>query len=103
MCECVGGQIGLCEYVCFEDDVASSEHAFVIQGGSLGGLGLWRNVCSLIRVFTSVFFSCALTVNVIGLIYLRQCFILLPPSTETSTSGTSRKLPLCLRVSQCVM
>jgi hypothetical protein len=43
---------------------------------------------------SSAFFSCALTVNVIGLLFLRQCLWGLPPSTETSISGTSRKLPL---------
>jgi hypothetical protein len=31
--------------------------------------------------------------------FLRQCFMRLPPSTETSISGTSRKLQICLRVS----
>ncbi len=51
---------------------------------------------------SSAFFSCALTVNVIGLLFLRQCFIVLHPSMETSVSGTSRKLPLCGRVSQYV-
>ncbi len=40
--------------------------------------------------------------NVIGLLYLRQCFNLHPPSTETSISGTLRKLPICFKVSQCV-
>jgi hypothetical protein len=51
---------------------------------------------------SSAFFSCALTVNVIGLLFLRQCFGVLPPSTQTSISGTSRKLPLCNLVSQYV-
>jgi hypothetical protein len=49
---------------------------------------------------SSAFFSCAQTVNVIGLLFLRQCFIRLLASTETSISGTSRKLPLCGKVSQ---
>ncbi len=57
---------------------------------------------SLIRVFFFVFFSCALTVNVIGLLFLRQCFVLLPPSTETLINGMSRKLPLWNLVSQYV-
>jgi hypothetical protein len=51
---------------------------------------------------SSAFFSCALTVNEIGLLFLRQCFGMLPPSTETSISGTSRKLPLCEKVSSDV-
>jgi hypothetical protein len=45
----------------------------------------------VIGVFFRPFFSCALTVNVIGLFFLRQCFFLLQHSTETSISGTSRK------------
>jgi hypothetical protein len=57
----------------------------------------------LIRALSfSAFFSCALTVDVIGLLFLRQCFVLLSPSTETSSSGTSRKLPICTEVSQYV-
>ena len=55
---------------------------------------------------SSAFFSCALTVNVIGLlfglIFLRQCFIKLSPSTETLINGTSPKLLICLIVSQYV-
>jgi hypothetical protein len=66
----------------FEDDVTYPEHALVIQGGSLGGLGWWSDVCNLRNVFaffglsqyfdqgSSDFFSCALTVNVIGLVFL---------------------------------
>jgi hypothetical protein len=42
---------------------------------------------------SSAFFSCALTVNLIGPLFLRQRFIL-PPSTEKSISGMSQKLPL---------
>jgi hypothetical protein len=51
---------------------------------------------------SSAFFSCALTVDVIGLLFLRQCFIRLPSSTETSISGMSRKLLICNLVSQYV-
>ncbi len=36
---------------------------------------------------------CALTLNVIGFLFLRQCFILIPSSTEISISGMSRQLP----------
>ncbi len=57
-------------------------------------ISLWE--CS------SAFFYCALTVNVIDLRFLRQCLVLLPPSTESSISGTSRKLPIWLQVSKCV-
>jgi hypothetical protein len=72
----------------------------------LGGLSWWSNVCNLpnvcllwgvsisIRVLPSAFLFCVLTVNVIGLIFLQQCFVGLLSSTETSISGTSRKLPL---------
>ena len=60
-----------------------------------GGSGWWSDVIG----GSSTFFSCALTVNVIGLLFLLQCFIRLPSSTETSVSGTSRKLPLCMQVS----
>jgi hypothetical protein len=58
-----------------------------------------KNVCLLwaVTVYfdqgTSAFFSCALTVNVIGLLFLRQCFPRLSLSTETSISGTLPKLP----------
>jgi hypothetical protein len=75
----------------------------LMQGGSLGGLGWWRGVCSfknvlpslgchsiVIRVRPSAIFSCALTVHVIDLLFLRQCLPLHTPSTETSISGTSR-------------
>ncbi len=40
--------------------------------------------------------------NVNGLLFLRQCLNMLPPSTETSISGTSHKLPLWNLVSQNV-
>ncbi len=50
----------------------------------------------------SAFFSCTLTVNVIGLLFLWQCFFRLPLSTETSSSGTSRMWPLCIKVSRYV-
>jgi hypothetical protein len=59
-----------------------------MQEGSLGGLGWWRDVFHLknvlpsfgchrivIRVLPSAFFSCALTVNVIDLLFLRQCLM----------------------------
>jgi hypothetical protein len=41
--------VTLSRYVCLriEDDVTSPEHALVIQGGSLGGLGGWIDVCNL--------------------------------------------------------
>jgi hypothetical protein len=39
-------------------------------------------------------FSCAWTVNVIGLLFLRQCFIRLPPSMENSISGTLPRSPI---------
>jgi hypothetical protein len=88
-----------------------------MQGGSLGGLGWWREVFNLknilpslgchsiffISVLPSAFFSCAWTVIVIDILSLRQCFLRLPRSTEVSISGTSRKLPLCLTVSQHVL
>ena len=63
-----------------------------------GVLGWWRAVLSFEecfalfglspyvdqRVVPSAFlFFCALTVHVIGLLFLRQCFFMLPPSTET--------------------
>ncbi len=69
-------------------------HAFLL---------LWdlRLSGSLIRVLPSDFFSGTLTLNVIGLLFLRQC-LNLPPSMETLTSGTSRKLSRCKKVSQCV-
>ena len=50
---------------------------------------------------SSAFFSCALTVNVIGLLFLRLCFSS-PPSTETSVSGMLPKLTICRSVSQNV-
>jgi hypothetical protein len=125
-CECVGRQKGLCgscliratsmhhikSIRMFEDDVTWPEHALVMQGGSLGGLGWWSDVCIIWRMFaffglfeyfdqgSSANFSCALTVNVICLLFLQQCFERLLNSTETSVSGTSRKLPICLVVSQ---
>ncbi len=60
-CECVGGQKGLSgsflirvtsmHYIksirMFEDGIASPKHAFVIQGGSLEGLGRWSDICNL--------------------------------------------------------
>jgi hypothetical protein len=33
-----------------EDDVTSSEHALLVQGGSLGGLGWWSDVFNLKNV-----------------------------------------------------
>jgi hypothetical protein len=52
---------------------------------------------------SSAFFSGGLlTVNIMGLLFLRQCFGALKNSTETSISGTSRKLPICLLVSKYV-
>ncbi len=52
---------------------------------------------------SSACFPCALTVkNIICVLFLLQCFLLLSPSTETSISGTSPKLPLCEVVSQYV-
>jgi hypothetical protein len=51
---------------------------------------------------SSAFFSCALTVNVIGLLFLQQCLTMLVASMETSISGTSRKLQICNTVSQYV-
>ncbi len=85
----------------FEDDVTWLDYAIVIQGGSLGGFGWWSDVCNLknvclfwaVRVFWSGF---------LRLLFLRQCLLMLMPLTETSISGTSRKLPLCLQVSQYV-
>ena len=60
------------------------------------GSGWWGDVCNwknarlllgclslLIRVLPSAFFSCALAVNIIGLLFLRQCFMGLTSSTET--------------------
>jgi hypothetical protein len=41
---------------------------------------------------SSAFVSCAFTVNLMGLLFLLQCLAMLPASTETSISGTSRKL-----------
>ncbi len=125
-CECVGRQKGLygsclirfTSIHClksirmFEDDVTWPEHALVIPGGYsrwfVERCIIWRMFAFfglsqyiLIRAL-SVFFSFALTVNVIGLLFLRQCLNGLPPSTEISISGTWRKLPLCLKVSQHV-
>ncbi len=51
---------------------------------------------------SSAFFSCALTVNVISLLFLQQWITLFRPSMKTSISGTSRKLPICLIVSNNV-
>jgi hypothetical protein len=51
---------------------------------------------------SSAFFSCKLTVYVISLLFLRQCFFRLPSSNETSISGMSPQLPLCVQVSQYV-
>jgi hypothetical protein len=84
-----------------------------MEGGSLG---VWVGevmyaICRMFAFFglsqyfdqgSSAFFSCALNVNVIGLLFLRQCLVGLPPSTETSISGMSRKLPLFKVVSQYV-
>jgi hypothetical protein len=53
----------------------------------------------LIRVLPSTFLSCALTVNAIGLLFLRQCLYLLLNSTVNSVSGMSQKLTLCNIVS----
>ncbi len=98
----------------FEDVVTWPEHAFVMQGGSLGGLKLvgwcvsiWRMSAffGLFEYFdqgSSASFSCTLTVNVIGFLFLRQCFYRLPPLTATSISGTSRKWPIWITVSQYV-
>jgi hypothetical protein len=55
---------------------------------------------SILNQGSSAFFSCALTVNIFGLLFLRQRLPMLPPSMETSISGMSRKLPLCMIVSQ---
>ncbi len=59
----------------------------MIQGGFLGGFGWWSDVCNLknglpslgchsilIRVLPFAFFSCALTVNIIGLSFLATVF-----------------------------
>jgi hypothetical protein len=77
----------------FENDWTWPEHAVVIHGGSLGGLG--KNVLPF-------FFSCALTVNELSLLFLRQCFIRLQYSTETSVCGMSLKLRICRTVSQYI-
>ena len=37
----------------FEDDVTSPEEFVVIEGGSLGGLGWWSDVCHLQNVLPS--------------------------------------------------
>ena len=37
----------------FEDDVTSPEEFVVIEGGSLGGLGWWSDVCNLQNVLPS--------------------------------------------------
>ena len=60
---------------------------------------IWRIVPSLGWWST---LTCALTVNVIGLLLLWQCFLAVTSLTETSTSGTSRKLPRWKDVSQYV-
>ncbi len=63
-CEFVGRQEGFCgsclirfasmHYMkwirMFEDGITSPEHAVVIQGGLLGGLGWLRDVCNLKNV-----------------------------------------------------
>jgi hypothetical protein len=95
----------------FEGDVTWPEHALVMQGGRVWVDGVmyvvWRMFAffGLFEYFWSgfflkPFFSCTLTVNVIGLLFLRQCLHMLPSSTETSISGTSRKLPTWMAVSQ---
>ncbi len=91
----------------------SPGHALAIQGGCLGvwfgglvyviwGMFAFFGLFQYLDQGSSTFFSCALAMSVIGLLFLRQCFIRLPHSTETSISGTSRKLPLCNLVSQYV-
>jgi hypothetical protein len=87
----------------FENDFTCSEHAVVI--GWIGGVieeRLPSLGCHSIYQGSSAFFACALTVNVIGLLFLRQCFVRRSPSTETSISGTSLQLPICRQVSQNV-
>jgi hypothetical protein len=101
----------------FEDDVTCNvtctSSINSIKEVHSGFLGWWSDVCNLKNfcIFglfeyfdqgSSASFSCALAVNVIGLLFLRQCFMLLLPSTETLIIGTSRKLPLCIIVSQYV-
>jgi hypothetical protein len=78
------------------------------------GFGLWGDVCNFEECLPSLGchcnfdqgcsapFFCALTVNVIGHLFLRQCSILLLPSTATSISGMSRKFSIWTLVSQYV-
>ncbi len=112
---CVAGMHDIKSKHMLEDDVTLPGHALLIEGGSLRGLGWWRDVCSwknvclcwAIEVFLSGFFLppsffCAMTVIVTGLHFLRQCLCLLPNSTETSTSGMSRMFTICNKVIQYV-
>jgi hypothetical protein len=46
-CECVGRQKKLCQQHALHQVDTWPEHALVMQGGSLGGLGQWRAVCNL--------------------------------------------------------
>jgi hypothetical protein len=65
----------------FEDDITLLEHAVVIQGGPLGVLvgGVMYVICRMLAFFglsqyfdwgSSTFFYYALTVNVIGLLFM---------------------------------
>ncbi len=81
-----------------EDDFTWHELMLLWLGGIVGVLELvvmngfaFFGLSQYFDQGSSAYFSCALTVNEISLLFLRQCFMGLPPSTETSISGTSRK------------
>ncbi len=127
-CECIGRQKGFLitssRYVCllcFPNlwfcpwgwrNIASTCFLWLKDFHS-GGLGWWsdgwsfKNVCLFwaVSVFWSGFFRLLflhVDCECSRPFFLRQCLILLPPSTESSISGTSRKLPICEIVSQYV-
>ncbi len=58
----------------------------------------WFPYLGYLRMLISALppYLCALTVNLIGLLFLRQCLVGLPPSTETLIIGTSPQLLICL-------
>ena len=56
----------------FEDDVTSPEEFVVIEGGSLGGLGWWSDVCHLQNVLPSS--GClSILLRVLGPSFLVHC------------------------------
>jgi hypothetical protein len=84
----------------FEDDVAFPEHAHVI-GGVMYVVRRMFVYFGLSQYLISVL-PPSILAYWLWLQLVRKCSCLLPPSTETSISGTSRKLPLWKEVSQYV-